>query len=194
MNKKFATRSVMVGLCGLCLALAGCSGSSSSSGGRGGGNATHGVSQAAQHHGAVDTCTLITQAEATKALGESAAPGKHDPDSDSPTDCDWFATDIDHFTTFVSVDTSAVANFDDAYNHAKDKAKLGIVDTAVSGLGDEAFTEADNGDPSHVGLIDVLEVKKGDTVLTFHVSNPSMTKAQAFTGAKVLAQAALGRL
>lgn len=151
-------------------------------------------SHAPAAHGAVKTCTLITAAEASKALGESATAGRHDPDSDSPTDCTWSATDIDHFSTFVDIDVDSY--FDSEYDHRNDAASKAVkVITVVPGLGDKAFTEYTKGSPaSKVGLASNLQIKKGDVALSIQVLNPSMTRAQSFAADKALAAAALGRL
>lgn len=138
----------------------------------------------------VDTCKLITPAEAAKALGEPVRAAEHD--KDQPTACDWQATkDLPVEMVYVDV----FGQFDQIYGSMDDKQMTdAFVLRKVSGVGDKAFTQSFKADKSGSNVGDVFAVKKGDVALSFTILRPTMSKQQGFAADKVLAQAALGRL
>lgn len=199
MNTRVCTLTAVIVL---GMSLSACSGSSTASSGgappaTGGADLSSLVSageqasrQAAGKSADVDTCKLITRAEAAKALGEPVHAGEHS--DDSPSACDWWATKE---VPVEGVDIDVLPQFDQIYSDMDDAQVTAIFDiTKVSGLGDKAFTQSSKGDTGGSGVGDYLAVKKGDVTLSFSIIRKSMSKEQGFAADKVLARAALGRL
>jgi hypothetical protein len=104
-----------------------------------------------------DPCTLVTQDQASAALGMKAAPGKH------PVArlCEW---DVPGQPFGIRGKKATVGLLDaKAWNYMKLQMPRGhVTKTTVSGLGDDAVFTSGEG-------LGTLSVKKGDIILDIHV-------------------------
>jgi hypothetical protein len=80
-------------------------------------------------------CSLLTQAQADTAAGEFVRGGQQQDGRDGPA-CYWRAANHNHPNTWVRVEL--------IYKSTYDLGKLAGRITAVSGIGDEAYLDANN--------------------------------------------------
>ena len=136
----------------------------------------------------VDACTLLTTAEASKALEVTSLPGKRLIAS-SPKICVWSNDSTQGFggrRVNLSVMTPA------AFQVGKSAGARGINIEPVSGLGDEAYYEIPKTDSPF------LFVRKGQTAFSVRILNSLKMKAFSREQEKAkeadLAKAAVARL
>ena len=116
-----------------------------------------------------EACTLLTTADASKALEQSSQPGKRMVDAD-PTGCLWSADPKASDTARkVGVNTHTQRAFD----FAKKPAISTIVIEPVSGVGDEAFFQI-----YPKGQSPFIWVRKGSKTFSIRILG---TKANSFT-------------
>jgi len=87
-------------------------------------------------------CALLTQAQADTAAGEPVRGGQQQDGRDGPA-CYWRAVNDNHPNTWVRVEL--------IYKSTYDLGKLAAPITAVSGIGDEAYLDANNALYLHTG-------------------------------------------
>jgi hypothetical protein len=136
MRRLFAVLALLT----LSMVAAGCdSGTSSSSGGGGSSNSAPkgpgGSGSSSSGSSTLDSCKVFTEEDATAALGK---PAKKKADSDSAASCDYETGDIAQPETYATI---AVAIHPDAVRSFTATAQALGAKTAVSGVGDEAFTD-----------------------------------------------------
>jgi hypothetical protein len=137
--------------------------------------------------GAPAACTLLTTADATKALEAPSQPGKSDI---GPTMCIWSndpaASDS---SRKVAVNTHTLRSFQAAKNPAITTIKI----EPVSGIGDEAFYEIYPNDQSPF-----IWVRKGNNAISIRILTrlkpKPFTLDQEKSKEAVLAKAAVGKL
>lgn len=95
--------------------------------------APSGLAALARARSATNACTLLTAADASKAMEKASQPAKQFMDS---TGCFWWSDPAEHDTSRrVAVNTHSVR----AFGFAKTPAITTIQVVPVSGVGDEAF-------------------------------------------------------
>ncbi len=137
----------------------------------------------------VDACTLLTTAEASKALEVSSLPGKRMVAS-SPKVCGWSdgeAIGANYRRIVVTITSLAAFQFGKSGNNPK------MTIETVPGIGDEAYYEILKTSESPF-----LVVRKGNTAFTVRVLNGSKLKAFTLEQEKAkeadLAKAAVAKL
>ena len=165
---------VLLGVC--ALALTACGGSSKEEKQKSGGSASQTASGGGgkSGDGNAKPCSLVTSADAAKVLGEQVGAGAT-VDTPPAHSCTYKGAKA---TVFVQVTAPA-----DSKAFARMKAGY-LEPKPVSGLGDEAFSDA------AAGSAPALAVRKGDTVVNIH----SLLGAAGEKANRELMQTALGRL
>jgi hypothetical protein len=105
-------------------------------------------------------CSLLTQAQADTAAGESVRGGQQQSGHDGPA-CYWHAANHNHPNTWVRVEL--------IYKNTYDIGKLAGPITAASGIGDEAYLDKD----------DALYLHTGPTYVYVEVVTPNGTNNTA---------------
>ena len=135
----------------------------------------------------VDACTLLTTAEASKALEVTSSPGKRLIAS-SPKICVWSDAALGSDGRHVNLSVMSPAGF----QVGKSAGARGINIEPVSGLGDEAYYEIPKTDSPF------LFVRKGQTAFSVRILNSLKMKAFSREQEKAkeadLAKAAVARL
>jgi hypothetical protein len=162
---------------------------SGSSSGSGASSTT--VSGASASNAKADPCSLLTQAEATAALGEAVDPGKK---SDAPVPgCIWGATNGAHVADAVQVQIQDVAVFDGTVKSESDPQVSSTFSfETVSGLGDQAFFQIPKATGGAVAIL--LGFKKGGVAVYVSVNNQNLSTDQIKAADNKLAEGAAARM
>jgi hypothetical protein len=138
-----------------------------------------------------DPCSLLTQSEATAALGEAADPAKK---TDGPVPgCIWGATNGAHVADAVQVQIQDVAVFDGTVKSESDPQVTSTFSfETVNGLGDQAFFQIPKTTGGPVAIL--LGFKKGGVAVYVSVNNQDLSTDQVKAAENTLAQEVAARM
>ncbi|HEX7590692.1 MAG TPA: DUF3558 family protein [Candidatus Limnocylindrales bacterium] len=186
-------RRTLIALASMAILVAACGSSAATGGAPGSGPAATGAAPASGvpasagvtkvpaggNPVALDTCKLLTDAEAATALGEPVDPGA--PPTEGSSSCLWSTTRLS--TSGVELSDIGVGDFN------PDKKSIpGLTITKVSGIGDGAYFIS-------IGAgHQVLDFRKGQNGMSVSVLMNGLSDDQLMAAEKALALLVLGRI